>query len=131
MDIFNAVSKQIDSAQSYGHDYAKTSKATKIEQPKETQQNASKTNSTNSVKGKQNNKEIQKKLSDTVKKLNDQMSSLNIDVKFGFNDKIDTMFVDVTEKSTGQLIRTIPSKETMQLAEKMKEVIGMIFDKKG
>ncbi len=131
MDIFNAVGKQIDSAQSYGHDYTKTSKVAKAEQPKETQQNMSKTKSIDSTKGKQDNKEIQKKLKNTVKNLNDQMSSLNIDVKFGFNDKIDTMFVDVTEKSTGQLIRTIPSKETMQLAEKMKEVIGMIFDKKG
>ncbi len=126
MDIFNAVSKQIDSTQSYGQDYTK---ATKAEQAKEIQQNRPTTDSV--IKNKQDNKEIQKQLNNTVKKLNDQMDSLNINIRFGFNDKIDAMFVNVTEKSTGKLIRKIPSEETMKLAEKMKEIIGMIFDKKG
>jgi len=126
MDIFNAVSKQIDSTQSYGQDYTKTSKTSKVEQ---TKQNKPTTNS--AIKNKQDSKETQKQLNNTIKKLNDQMDSLNINIKFGFNDKIDTMFVDVTEKNTGELIRKIPSEETMKLAEKMKEIIGMIFDKKG
>ncbi len=126
MDIFNAVSKQIDSVQSYSPDYNKTSN---IQKRQEVAQNQTTTSS--EVKNKQDQKEIQKHLNNTVKKLNDQMDSLNINIKFGFNDKIDTMFVDVTEKSTGRLIRKIPSEETMKLAEKMKEIIGMIFDKKG
>ena len=126
MDIFNAVSKQIDSVQSYSPDYNKTSN---IQKRQEISQNRTTTSS--EVKNKQDKKEIQQHLNNTVKKLNDQMDSLNINIKFGFNDKIDTMFVDVTEKSTGRLIRKIPSEETMKLAEKMKEIIGMIFDKKG
>ena len=126
MDIFNAVSKQIDSTQSYSTDYTKTST---IQKKQEISQNQPTTSS--EVKNKRDQKEIQQHLNNTVKKLNDQMDSLNINIKFGFNDKIDTMFVDVTEKSTGKLIRKIPSEETMKLAEKMKEIIGMIFDKKG
>ncbi len=35
------------------------------------------------------------------------------------------------ERSTGKLIRKIPSDEAMRLSEKMKEIVGMIFDKKG
>ena len=126
MDIFNAVSKQVDSTQSYNADYTKTSN---VQKKQEISQNRPTTSS--EVKNKQDQKEIQKHLNNTVKKLNDQMDSLNINIKFGFNDKIDTMFVDVTERSTGKLIRKIPSEETMKLAEKMKEIIGMIFDKKG
>ncbi len=125
MDIFNAVSKQIDSVSSYNTDY-QTTKADKVQK---VDQNAPTTSS--EVKSKQDKKEIQKQLNNTVKKLNNQMDSLNINIKFGFNDKIDTLFVDVTERSTGKLIRKIPSEETMKLAEKMKEIIGMIFDKKG
>ena len=49
----------------------------------------------------------------------------------GFNDKIDAMFVNVMERSTGKMIRKIPTEEAMSLAEKMKEIVGMIFDKKG
>ncbi len=127
MDIFSATSKQIDSTQSYSADYTNTTKANK------TQQTVSKNSPTTSseVKNKRDMKEIQKELDNTVKKLNDQMDSLNINIRFGFNDKIDTLYVDVTEKSTGKLIRKIPSEETMKIAEKMKEIIGMIFDKKG
>ncbi len=126
MDIFNAVSKQIDSTQSYSANYTKTSNVQKKEEISQNQPTTS-----SEVKNKRDQKEIQKHLNNTVKKLNDQMDSLNINIKFGFNDKIDTMFVDVTERSTGRLIRKIPSEETMKLAEKMKEIIGMIFDKKG
>ncbi len=126
MDIFNAVSKQVDSSQSYNADH------TNVDRPKQIQKIQQNPPSTISrVKNKQDKKEVQQHLSNTLKKLNNQMDSLNINIKFGFNDKIDTLYVDVTEKSTGKLIRTIPSEETMKLAEKMKEIIGMIFDKKG
>jgi len=126
MDIFNVVSKQVDSTTSYNADHAKTSDVQKKQQ---IQQNTTTTSS--EIKNKRDKKDIQQHLNNTVKRLNDQMDSLNINIKFGFNDKIDTMFVDVTEKNTGKLIRKIPSEETMKLAEKMKEIIGMIFDKKG
>lgn len=129
MDIFNAVSKQIDSTQSYNPDYNTTAKPN-VQKTQEASSDTSPTTSSK-VKNRQDKQEIQKHLNQTVKKLNDQMDSLNINIKFGFNDKIDTMFVDVTEKHTGKLIRKIPSEETMKLAEKMKEIIGMIFDKKG
>ena len=41
------------------------------------------------------------------------------------------MFVDVVERSTGKAIRKIPTEEAMLLSEKMQEIIGTIFDKKG
>ena len=75
--------------------------------------------------------EIKKSLDKTIKNLNNQMEALDTNVKFGFNDKIDTLFVDVMERSTGKIIRKIPSEEAMKLSEKMKEIVGMIFDKKG
>ncbi|NPA74329.1 MAG: flagellar biosynthesis protein FlaG [Epsilonproteobacteria bacterium] len=121
MDIFSATSKQIDTTQRFGSEYAKTQQAVSSNSP-----------TTNSeVRNEREMKEIQKNLDNTVKKLNDQMDALSVNIRFGFNDKIDSMYVDVTEKSTGKLIRKIPSEETMKIAEKMKEIIGMIFDKKG
>ncbi len=127
MDIFSATSKQIDSSQNYNADYKKTIQTSKIQQTES--KDSPTTNS--KIKNKKDEKKIQKELDNTVKKLNDQMDSLNINIRFGFNDKIDSMYVNVTEKNTGKLIRKIPSEETMKIAEKMKEIIGMIFDKKG
>lgn len=83
---------------------------------------------------KSNNKkdvdDLKKELSTLSEQLNKEMSPLNFNVKFGFNDKIDEMYVSVTEKSTNKLIRKIPSDEAVKLMEKMREIVGMIFDKK-
>lgn len=80
---------------------------------------------------KQNKQEIKEQLNKTVENLNSQMDLLNTNIQFGFNDKIDTMYVDVHEKSSGKLIRKFPTEEAMRLAEHMREFIGMLFDKKG
>ncbi len=124
MDIFSAVGKQMEPTQNYQNEQSSISKTNKSQRV-----DTSKTVANNS--NKKTLKTTHKDLDNTIKKLNEQMNSLNFNIKFGFNDKIDTMFVDVTEKSTGRLIRQIPSEETMKIAEKMKEIIGMIFDKKG
>ncbi|EDO8223839.1 flagellar biosynthesis protein FlaG [Campylobacter jejuni] len=71
---------------------------------------------------------VSEKLADITKKLNEQMDSLDTNVRFGYSDKIGSMF-SVTEKSTGREIRQIPSEEAMRLAEYFRDVIGMIFDK--
>lgn len=68
-------------------------------------------------------------LKEVAQKLNDQVESLNANVRFGYNDKINLMYLSVTEKSTGKEIRQIPSEEAMRLSEHFREVIGMIFDK--
>jgi len=124
MDIFSATSKQIDSTQNYGAEYTNTMTS-------KTQQTNNAPTTSSEVKNKRDMEQIQKDMDSTVKRLNEQMDSLNINIRFGFNDKIDSLYVNVTEKSTGKLIRKIPSEEAMKIAEKMKEIIGMIFDKKG
>ncbi|EHD3123932.1 flagellar protein FlaG [Campylobacter jejuni] len=72
---------------------------------------------------------VSEKLADITKKLNEQMDSLDTNVRFGYSDKIGSMYIGVTEKSTGREIRQIPSEEAMRLAEYFRDVIGMIFDK--
>ncbi|EIC9149933.1 flagella length regulator FlaG [Campylobacter jejuni] len=72
---------------------------------------------------------VSEKLADITKKLNEQMDSLDTNVRFGYSDKIGSMYINVTEKSTGREIRQIPSEEAMRLAEYFRDVIGMIFDK--
>jgi len=72
-----------------------------------------------------------KELKNTIEHLNKHMDSLDTNVKFGFDDKVGQMFVNVIERSTGKIIRRIPTEEAMKISEKMKEIVGMIFDKKG
>ncbi len=79
---------------------------------------------------KQSKEDLKKQLSTLSEQLNKEMSPLNFNVKFGYNDKLDEMYVSVTEKNTNKLIRKIPSDEAVNLMEKMREIVGMIFDKK-
>ena len=66
-----------------------------------------------------------------IQKLNNHLESNDIDVKFGYNDKIDSMYVSVIEKSSGVIIRKIPTEEIMNFREQMNEIIGNILNIKG
>lgn len=121
MDIFSATSKQVE-----------TATAPKLQSAQPTRQVEHSNEATKSAReNKQNEDQVKETLNHTVKELNKQMEFLDTNVTFGFNDKIESMFVSVMEKSTGKMIRKIPTEEAMTLAEKMKEIVGMIFDKKG
>lgn len=121
MDIFSTTSKQVE-----------TTVTPKVQQQTPVRQVEQSNEATKSLRdNKQDSQNVAEQLHYTVKELNKQMESLDTNVTFGFNDKIDTMFVSVMERSTGKMIRKIPTEEAMSLAEKMKEIVGMIFDKKG
>ena len=66
-----------------------------------------------------------------VDDLNELSESLNVDVKFAYNDKINEVYVNVTDKNTGKVIRKLPSEEAMKIKETMKDVVGSLFDVKG
>jgi len=80
---------------------------------------------------KKSKDEIKKELQKIVEELNREMNPLNIDLKFKFNDKIDELTVMVIDKKTNEVIREFPPKEALKLMEKMRELVGMLFDKKG
>lgn len=74
-------------------------------------------------------REQKEELNELAKQLNKELNPLNTNVTFSFNDDIDGLYVTVSEKNTNRVIRKIPSDEAMALMAKMKEVVGMIFDK--
>jgi len=121
MDIFSVTSKQVETATTPKAVSATDTAATR---PVEQTADTSKVN-------EPSKEDKVKSLTKTVKDLNDQMDMLNTNITFGFNDKIDVMYVNVMEKSTGKVIRKFPTDEAMNLSEKMKEIVGIIFDKKG
>jgi flagellar protein FlaG len=75
--------------------------------------------------------EIKKELQKVIEDLNRAMNPLNQDLKFQFNDKVDELVVQVIDKKNDTVIREFPPKEALKLMEKMRELVGMLFDKKG
>lgn len=50
-------------------------------------------------------------------------------LKFSVDDRSNTVIVQVIEKSSGKLIRQIPSKEILKLRQRISDLLGMIYDK--
>ncbi|HDX6330446.1 TPA: flagellar protein FlaG [Campylobacter fetus subsp. venerealis] len=125
MEIFKVASQQIDNSVAL-NTKQNSNQTREVEQAK-IQQNVAQERS-NQNKG--NNEQDSKRISDIVNKLNDNMETLNTNIRFGFNDKTSSMYVSVTEADSGKVIRKIPTEEIMKLTEHFKEIVGVIFDKK-
>ena len=80
---------------------------------------------------KESKEKIKKKLQEVVAELNKAMSPLNTDLEFKYNQKVDELMVLVIDKKNDKVIREFPPKEALKLMEKMRELVGMLFDKKG
>lgn len=74
-----------------------------------------------------NSKEDMKKL---VESLNDALSPMNTDIKFGV-DSQDIFYVSVIEAKTNKMIRRFPAEQAQQILPKIQEVNGVLFDHKG
>ena len=78
-----------------------------------------------------NVEELKRDLMELTEQLNKEFNPLNTNVKFGYSDDIESLYVTVSERDTDRVIRKIPSDEAMELMAKMREIVGIIFDKKG
>ncbi|AEA33846.1 flagellar protein FlaG [Hippea maritima] len=65
-----------------------------------------------------------------ISKINDNVSKLNKDVRFTYNDTLKSLVVKVVDSKTGKVIREIPPQEVINLQKKLSEVVGIIFDSK-
>lgn len=72
----------------------------------------------------------QEQLDEAINKLNENMEQLKTNIRFGYNNKIDVMYVNVLEIDTNKVIRKIPSETIMNLIEHFQEIAGLLFDKK-
>jgi len=75
--------------------------------------------------------ELKKKLQKIVEDLNKSLNPLNDSLKFKFDDKVDILTVKVVDTKSDKVVREFPPKEALRLMEKMREVVGMLFDEKG
>jgi flagellar protein FlaG len=100
----------------------KTSEATNID-----------TNSTihRDLTSKQVQKNDDIKPEEVTKEFNELSQELNLDIKFAYNEKIDTLYINVTDKNSGRVIRKLPTEEAMKIKESMQDLVGVLFDKKG
>ncbi|TLD80219.1 flagellar biosynthesis protein FlaG [Helicobacter sp. MIT 05-5293] len=80
---------------------------------------------------REDKKQLESELRELSKKLNDEMKRIDTDIKFSYEENIPGLMVTVKEANTDKVIREIPSKEAIELMTRMREVIGVIFNKQG
>lgn len=80
---------------------------------------------------KENKKQLESELRELSKKLNDEMKRVGTDLNFSYDENIPGLMVTVKESNSDKIIREIPTKEAIELMKRMREVIGVIFDKQG
>jgi flagellar protein FlaG len=72
----------------------------------------------------------QEDVNELVKKLNEAMSPLNTNIKFGV-DQNDIFYVAAIDSKTNRMIRRFPAEQAQDFLPKMQEVTGILFDSKG
>ncbi len=66
-----------------------------------------------------------------TEELNKLSETKNLDISFGYNEKIDKVIINVLDKNTGEVIRKLPSEDAVKFAEGVEEMLGKLLDKKG
>jgi flagellar protein FlaG len=72
-------------------------------------------------------------LSQLAEVVTDQQNTVkgfrNVNLNFAVYEASGEIMVTVVDQDTGKVIREIPAKEALDLAAKLQEVVGLIFDK--
>jgi flagellar protein FlaG len=134
MDIFSSVKNNMQKIQNYDAIHQPTNNKTVVEKLDELTKSDDKKTLTQKVEDQidqKDKKELKKELQKVIEELNKALNPLNTTLKFQFNDKVDTLTVKVVDTKTNETIREFPPKEALKLMEKMREIVGMLFDKKG
>ena len=121
MENFKAASQPVSNAVTSSHAQSST-------QTREVEQTHIQHDATRNLT-EQNNETLSKEVKEATEKLNKQMEDLGTSIRFGYNDKIGAMYVNVMEMKTGEVIRKIPTEQAMKLSEYFKEAVGVLFDK--
>jgi uncharacterized FlaG/YvyC family protein len=60
----------------------------------------------------------------------EMLQQKNTHLDFSVHEKTDRIMVRITDQDTGDVIREIPSEEFLNLAAKLQEMVGLMFDMK-
>ena len=80
---------------------------------------------------KQNSEEIKAKLDQAVNDLNDYMQKMDTNLRFGYNEPLNTLTVSLINAQNGDTIRQYPSEQVIRMRENLQEQIRSLFKQQG
>ncbi len=83
------------------------------------------------LKGKEGGDERAGKSDPILKTLQDEFNLINnVELKFNKDQETGQSYIEIVDKDSGDVVREIPPETLRKLAEKMDEMLGILFDKK-
>ncbi len=76
------------------------------------------------------NKNTDEALLNITLNLNNIAKKENLDIGFEYNHELQESYISIKDNDTGKVIRKIPSEEALKFREGIKELIGILFDRK-
>lgn len=68
---------------------------------------------------------------DAAREIQERLDSIgNTRLNFSVHEKPDAVVALITDKDTGDVVRQFPAEETLQIRQKLNELVGLLFDKK-
>jgi flagellar protein FlaG len=71
----------------------------------------------------------EQELKQAIQQANQSFAGSNEAVSFTYEEKLGQLFVQITDRASGEVIREVPSKEFIQHQVAMKELVGLLLDK--
>ena len=73
---------------------------------------------------------VKESVGDAIGKLNKASDIFGVNLKFSFHEDARRLQVEISEASTGRLLKKIPPDEILDLVAKMNKMIGLLIDEK-
>lgn len=67
---------------------------------------------------------------EAVRRANSEHATLKERIGFGYEERLGQLYVKVIDRVTGKVIKEVPPKEFLEHRAAMRELIGLILDKK-
>ena len=80
---------------------------------------------------KQNSQEMKAKLDEAVNDLNEYMQKMDTNLRFGYNQPLNTLTVSLINTQNGDTIRQYPSEQVIRMRENLQEQIRSLFKEQG
>lgn len=80
---------------------------------------------------KKNAEEMKAQLDAAVNDLNDYMQKMDTNLRFGYNQPLNTLTVSLINAKNGDTIRQYPSEQVIRMRENLQEQIRSLFKEQG
>ena len=71
---------------------------------------------------------LAQQIQDAVARLNDQMKTMQRDLGFSYDERLNREIVTVRKQSTGEVVRQLPPEVVIRVAHSIEDLKGVLYD---